>query len=287
MSEVLHRLPMSSEDDELVDLPQSHWLWRWVKAGARQTVYPLVTLLVLLGIWDGVTRYGGVDPIVVPPPDDVFRALWNSFDVLMPFAKVTIVETLLGFGLAVGVGVPLGMIIVFSRVIRAAIYPLLVASQMVPKVALAPVFLVWFGTGIASKVMVAFLVAFFPVVISTALGMESVDRDQVRLFRSMGTPRLRMFRKLHLPSSLPSIFAGLKVAMTLAVVGALVGEFVSANSGLGYYIIFQNGQLETAEVAAAVIVVTVVGVLFYFAIEVLERLLSPHRRSGPGIGTTF
>lgn len=256
-------------------------------AVVRKASYPLISLALLVAIWEGVTRFTDVSQIVLPPPGDVFSHLFESLDVLLPYARTTMIETLLGFLLAVGVGVPLGVMIVFSPLARAAVYPLLVASQMVPKVALAPVFLVWFGVGIASKLAVSFLVAFFPIVIATALGMESVDRDMVRLFRSMGAPRLRMFRKLYVPSSLPNLFAGLKVGMTLAVVGALVGEFVAANEGLGYYIIFQNGQLDTAAVDAAVIMVTIVGVVFYFAIELLERLVSPRRDRRTDIGTTF
>ncbi|MCI0686276.1 MAG: ABC transporter permease subunit, partial [Sporichthyaceae bacterium] len=143
-------------------------------------------------------------------------------------------------------------------------------------------FLVWFGVGLLSKLAVAFLVAVFPVVMATALGMQAVDPDMVRLFRSMRASRTRTFLKLRVPTALPSIFSGLKVAMTLAVVGALVGEFVGANSGLGYYILLQNGQLDTVAVNAAIVVVTAVGVVLYFAIELLERLVSPHRSRDAG-----
>jgi NitT/TauT family transport system permease protein len=198
----------------------------------------------------------------------------------MHYMQTTALETTLGFLLAVVLGIPLGVAIVFSPRIRATVYPLLVGSQMVPKVTLAPLFLVWFGLGILSKIMIAFLVAFFPIVIATALGMQLVDPDMVRLFRSMGSTPMRTFRKLRIPMALPSIFAGCKVAITLAVVGAIVGEFIGANSGLGYYIIFQNGQLDTPAVYAAIIVVTVMGIVMYAGIELLERLVSPHR-GGP------
>jgi NitT/TauT family transport system permease protein len=149
---------------------------------------------------------------------------------------------------------------------------------MIPKVALAPLFLVWFGLGLASKVGMAFLLAFFSIVVSTALGMRAVDDDMVTLFRSMGSSRVSTFLRLRLPSALPSMFAGFKLAMTQALVGAIVGEFIAANSGLGYYILFNNGQLNIDAVFAGLIVAAAMGVVLFFTLEVLERVVSPHRR---------
>lgn len=243
----------------------------------RQAALPIVALVVLVLIWWFASAVLRISAIILPSPAAVFNELVNTLPTLMHYMQTTALETTLGFLLAVVLGVPLGVAIVFSPPIRATVYPLLVGSQMIPKVTLAPLFLVWFGLGILSKIMIAFLVAFFPIVIATALGMQLVDPDMVRLFRSMGSTPMRTFRKLRVPTALPSIFAGCKVAITLAVVGAIVGEFVGANSGLGYYIIFQNGQLKTPAVYAAIIVVTVMGIVMYAGIELLERLVSPHR----------
>ena len=141
----------------------------------------------------------------------------------------------------------------FSDLAKRTVYPLLVSSQMVPKVAIAPVFIIWFGTGLEAKVLISFLIAFFPIMVSTMVGLEAIDADMVRLFRSMGAGAYRTFMKLRLPAALPNIFAGLKIGMSLAVVGAVVAEFVAADRGLGYYLLYANGQLDTPGVFGALL----------------------------------
>lgn len=241
-------------------------------------LYPLIALLVVLGLWEGIVRLFSINHVILPPPSEIFQSIGHDHALLFRYSQTTVVEILVGFGLAVGIGTPLGALIVFSPPAKRAIYPLLVASQMVPKVAIAPVLVVWFGTGLSSKFLVAFLIAFFPIMIATAVGLESIDDDMVRLFRSMGAGTLKTFTKLRLPAALPNIFGGLKVAMSLAVVGAIVGEFVAANSGLGYFLLFSNGQVDTPGVFAALFVLTAIGVILYFLIERLEHfLVSPSR----------
>lgn len=248
----------------------------------RRALLSGAAIALVLVVWEVVARATGVSPLLLPSFTDVMGTLVDSWDVLLPFAGLTLSEALLGFGLSVAIGMPLGVLIVFSRLARDTVYPLLVAAQMVPKIALAPILVVWFGLGLTSKVAIAFLIAFFPIVVSTALGMEAVDRDMVRLFRSMRAGPVRTFVKLRLPVAAPSIFAGFRLAMTHAVTGAIVGEFITANAGLGYYVLFQNGQLNTSAVFAGVILVAIMGVVLYFALEVLEMVVSPyrHRRSG-------
>jgi NitT/TauT family transport system permease protein len=238
-------------------------------------VYPAVSVAIIIGLWEAVVRVAGVNPTLLPPPSAIFRSLVESRAALLPYSEVTLIEILVGFAIGVAAGMPLGALIVFNEPARRAIYPLLVASQMVPKVAVAPLFVVWFGTGLPSKFFVAFLISFFPIVVATALGLQSVDPDMVKLFRSMGSGRLFTFTRLRLPAALPSIFAGLKVAMSLAVVGSIVGEFVAANTGLGYFLLFANGQLDTPAVFAGLFVLTAMGVILYFLIELIERLLVP------------
>jgi NitT/TauT family transport system permease protein len=250
---------------------------RSLRGALPRLLLPLLGLAVLLVVWEALDRALAINPTLLPPPSRVFTSLVESRAALLPYSEITLVEILVGFAIGVVAGIPLGALIVFNQPIRRVVYPMLVASQMVPKVAVAPLFVVWFGTGLSSKFFVAFLISFFPIVIATALGLESVDPDMVDLFRSMGAGRVFTFTRLRLPAALPSIFAGLKVAMSLAVVGAIVGEFVAANSGLGYFLLFANGQLDTAAVFAGLFVLTAMGVILYFLVEALERVLIPAR----------
>jgi NitT/TauT family transport system permease protein len=259
-------------DDDVMAVPQGR--------GVQSVLYGIGAFAALLAIWHFSVVILDINSTLLPPVTDVVATLIESWRLLLQNARITLVEALLGFALAIGIGVPLGMAITFSRHARDTIYPVLVSSQMIPKVALAPLFLVWFGLDLAPKVAMAFLLGFFSVVVSTALGMRAVDKDMVRLFRSMGSGRISTFFRLRLPTALPSMFAGFKLAMTQALVGAIVGEFISANSGLGYYILFNNGQLRTSEVFAGLIVAALMGVLMFFGLELIERLLSPHRRRG-------
>jgi NitT/TauT family transport system permease protein len=163
--------------------------------------------------------------------------------------------------------------IVYSRPLETAFYPILVAFQIVPKAAVAPIFIVWLGTGLSSKVLIAFAIAFFPVVIDTVVGLRSAQPETIHLVRSMGGNPFQVFWYVRFPNALPAIFGGLKVASTLAVVGAIVGEFVSAEKGLGYLVLVANGELDTRLVFACVFVLTLLGIVFYFVIEIIEKLV--------------
>ncbi len=262
-------------------------------AGARRLLaavgYPLALLIVCLLLWQWVVTAFHISTVVLPAPTQVWDVIRDNTPLLLRYSRITGLEIVIGFLIAVGVGVPVGMAIFFSARVKKAVYPLLVSSQMVPKVALAPIFLIWFGSGAASKYLVAFLVAFFPIVIATTLGLESVEPDMVRLFRSMGASRLETMAKLRVPMALPSLFGGLKVAMTLAVVGAVVGEFVAADAGLGYYILFSNGLLNTAAVYAGLFAITLLGVVLYFLVELAEFAFTPggNRRHEQGPAATM
>ncbi|MDE2570981.1 MAG: ABC transporter permease [bacterium] len=241
----------------------------------RRALAPVVALAAFFVLWQLITATFRVNPAILPAPSSIFTNIVHQRALLAQYVEPTAIEILLGFTLAIAVGVPIGALIVFSPVAHRAFYPLIVASQMVPKVAIAPLFVVWVGVGLPSKVLLAFLISFFPVVVSTGAGLAAVDPDMLRLFRSMGASPLRTFVKLRLPVALPSLFAGLKVAMSLSVVGAIVGEFVAANTGLGYYLLFANGQLDTVGVYSALFVLTLLGVLLYFAVELVERAVVP------------
>lgn len=236
-------------------------------------LYPIVTTLVLLVVWETAARIGLVSPIVLPAPSAIVIAGVEKFPLLLYMSYITASEFLLGFGLGVAVGLPLGALVVYARPVRLAIYPLLVAFQTTPKVAIAPIFIVWLGAGLTSKVLISFAIAFFPIVIDTAIGLRAAQPETIYLARSMGANSFQVFWYVRFPNALPAIFGGLKVASTLAVVGAIVGEFVSADRGLGYLVLVANGELDTRLVFACVVMLTILGMAFYFLIEVLEKII--------------
>jgi len=189
------------------------------------------------------------------------------------------VATLWGFALSVVVGIPLAMLIAGSRTVEDYLYPLLVFSQSIPKVAIAPLFVVWFGFGLLPKVLSAFLLGFFPVVVSAVQGFKSVDPDMLDLARAMEANSLQTFRMVRLPHALPAIFSGLKVCITLAIVGAVVGEFVGSNSGLGFVLQRSIGNFELPTMFAALLILAILGVVLFWLIEVAERFLVPWHSS--------
>ncbi|GMU71874.1 MAG: hypothetical protein AMXMBFR42_13330 [Burkholderiales bacterium] len=180
-----------------------------------------------------------------------------------------------GYAIAVVVSIPLALLIAFSRFVQTTLYPLLVVFQIIPKIAVAPLFIVWFGFGFMPKVMLVFLLSFFPIVISAIAGFRSLDADVEDFARSTGAGAWRMFFKIRLPQSLPSIFTGLKVGAAMAATAAVVAEFVGSDSGLGYLILEYNGFIETAKVFAAIILLSLAGLAIYYLVEAVERLAIP------------
>jgi len=242
-------------------------------AHAATYLYPTLVTLVLFVIWESVTRAGWVSPLILPSLSSIVHTAIVKFPLLMQMSAITTMEFVLGFLLSVAVGLPLGAMIVYSRALETAFYPILVAFQIVPKAAVAPIFIVWLGTGLSSKVLIAFAIAFFPIVIDTVVGLRSAQPETIHLLRSMGGNPFQVFWFVRFPNALPAIFGGLKVASTLAVVGAIVGEFVSAEKGLGYLVLVANGELDTRLVFACVLVLTLLGIIFYFVIEIIEKIV--------------
>ncbi len=253
-----------------------------------QRLMPVFSLLIFLAIWQiGVTIFD-VPTYLLPKPTDVAVTLVEDFDKLMSNAWVTAYEMLLGYFLAIIVAIPLAIFITISPTFDRFITPILLVSQTVPKIAIAPLFLIWFGVGPLPKILVAFLISFFPIVIDTAVGLRSVSPEMIDLVRSMGANRMQVFTKIRLPTSLPYMFSGLKVAATLAVVGAVVGEFVGADKGLGYLLLVANSYLDTPLAFATIVVLTVIGILLYYVIDTLEHWLIPwhvSRRTGAEHGS--
>jgi NitT/TauT family transport system permease protein len=246
-------------------------LGRLDRSRAADVLYPGLAALLILGVWEAVTRGGLVPHYLLPSPTAIFVRSIAVADTLMYHAWITSVEITLGFLLAVVLGVTFALGIVSVRAIERALYPWLVVVQVVPKVAIGPLLVVWLGFGLAPKVIIAFLIAFFPIMIDTMVGLRSVRRESLFLLRSMGATRWQVFLRLQLPNALPYMFAGMKVGITLAVVGAIVGEFIGADSGLGYILIFANGLLDTTLMFVALIWISVQALLFYVVVVALER----------------
>jgi NitT/TauT family transport system permease protein len=239
----------------------------------------LIALVALLLIWELAVDLGRIPVFVLPAPSNIWASIVKNWSALLAHSWVTLLETLAGFGLSVAIGIPLAFFIVYSRIFDRVIYPMLVASQAVPKVALAPILLVALGYGIAPKIIVAFLIAFFPVVVNTVTGLASVDRDTLNLMHSMGASKMDVFRKVRFPHAVPSMIAGFKVAIAFAVIGAVVGEFVGSRSGLGYYMLLATGNFDTPLVFACVVFLTLMGIILFYTVGLLEVALGRWNRT--------
>lgn len=240
---------------------------------------PLLFLVFLVVAWDLAIRVFNIPPYQVPKPIDVIVTLWDEWPKLLAEAWPTTQATVWGFLLSAAFGIPVAMLIAGSRTVESYVYPLLVFSQSIPKIAIAPLFVVWFGFGMFPKVLSAFLLGFFPVVVSAVQGFKSVEPDMLDLARAMEANRLQIFRMVSFPHALPAIFAGLKVSITLAVVGAVVGEFVGSNSGIGFVLQRSIGNFELPTMFAALVVLALIGVILFWILDVLERLMIPWHAS--------
>jgi NitT/TauT family transport system permease protein len=239
------------------------------------TLWFLCTLAVALLVWEWVVTWREIPRYLLPQPSDIFETAVKQREVLLKNTWVTAKEVVFGFGAACLVGIPLAAAIVYSKILDRILSPLLVAIQTIPKVAMAPLFVVWLGHGLAPKIFVACTIAFFPIVIDTTVGLRSANPGSIELVRSMGASRWQTFRKVQFPGALPSIFGGLEVAITLAVVGAVVSEYIAANEGLGYLQLTASGILNTPLLFAAVIAMSILGLILFRVVQVVERLVIP------------
>ena len=247
------------------------WLAERLRIG--DWFYPTATVIALVVLWDVSIRVFAIRPFILPSPAEVYESLVRDWAMLFPNLLFTVYEILGGFFLSVVIGVGLAVAIVSWRPIEKSLYPILVGSQVIPKVAIAPLFVIWFGFGIEPKIFVAFLIAFFPMVISTAVGLRSVEIEKLYLARSMGASAFQVFCKIKLPHAMPSVFAGLKLAITGAVIGAIVGEFIGADKGMGRVLLEANGEMETDVLFAGIALLSFTGVLLFLMIDGLERVV--------------
>jgi NitT/TauT family transport system permease protein len=238
----------------------------------------LCIFITIFLLWEFSCWALNVSDFVLPSPSVIIAKIINSWQLLLVNGLVTAQEVVLGFGMSVVIGIPLAVLAVYSRIFERTAFPFMVSLQTIPKVALAPILVMWLGYGIMPKIMVAFLISFFPIVISAVVGMRSTEKEMIYLAQSMGASELTTFLKIRLPRALPSIFGGLKVGIGQAVVGATVGEFIAAEQGLGYLQLISQVRLDTALLFAAVVVLSLLGVLLFNIVAWAERLALPWNR---------
>ncbi len=238
---------------------------------------PLITALGCLIAWELAVRLLAIPTYLLPAPSSVMVKMIAEYRMFLREAVPTLTAIVAGFLLAIVVGVPIATFMVYSHLFRRAVQGILITAQVLPKVALAPLFIVWFGFGLLPKVLMTFLISFFPIVIDSVIGLSAVRPESLMLVRSMGGNRWQAFWKIRLPNALPSVFGGFKVAITFAVVGALVAEFVGSDSGLGYVLVMARGNLDTLTVFAVIGWLVVIGFVFYYAVELLERIVLRNR----------
>lgn len=235
----------------------------------------LAGFAMLILIWHLAVRLLDVPSYLVPSPVAVAAVFMDKPRLLTVHGLETLKAILLGYLLAVAVGIGLAIVFVSSRVISRIVYPLIVTMQTLPKVAVAPLFVIWFGFGLQSRVLITFLICFFPILVNTMTGLMATTIELVRLVQSMGASPRQIFAKIRLPGALPSIFSGLKIAVMSAVIGSIVAEFVGANTGLGYLLLIARGTLETELMFAILVVLSAIGITLYFLVATVERLLTP------------
>jgi NitT/TauT family transport system permease protein len=234
-----------------------------------------LAIVALICVWEVVCLVLGIPRWLLPAPSQVAIDTWEIRHILPKHFFATLWAVLGGFFLAIVVAVPMAVAVVYSPILRRIIYPLILMLQSVPKVAIAPLLLLWAGYGLQSNMIVAATVAFFPIVISTATGLDSVDRELLELTRSLDAGKLKVFLKVRLPWAMPYLFSSLKVAITLSVIGAIVAEFIGADKGLGYLILTSSGAMQTTVMFGVLVLLAALGIVSFYAVGWAERWLCP------------
>jgi ABC-type nitrate/sulfonate/bicarbonate transport system permease component len=262
-------------------------LWRRSTENTlRALVPPLVALIIVLSLWEAYSRMvlgtlPGGDRLL-PAPTSILNALANNALVIAPHTWQTLIETLIGFALALAVGLGFAVLIDISPLLRRAIYPLLVVSQTIPILAIAPLLVLWFGFGLLPKVLIVALVCFFPIVVAGADGLMATDPELVRLFRTFGAGKWTIFAHVRFPGALPSLFSGIRIAITYSVIGAVWGEYVGAEWGLGIFIQRAQHSYQVALVFAAVLVIAALSIGLFLLTSIIERIVIPWHFRGRG-----
>jgi NitT/TauT family transport system permease protein len=258
---------------------------RWAASGTlslgslrqlRPVILPIATAGALLLIWQAACSAFHVPAVILPPPSAIAADLWRILPLLLQHAVPTTLDSLAAFFIATVLGVGLAIGLSSSPLIRDTLYPNLVLFQLIPKVALAPLFVVWLGITSESRIAFSVFVSFFPIVISAVVGFASTDASTLRLCRSLTASNWQSFALVRLPFALPAIFSGMKIAMTMAIIGVIIGEFISAKAGLGFYILYASSRMDTASIFAALFVLCIIGVTLFGAVALAERFVRQH-----------
>ncbi len=248
---------------------------RRLPRGLQEAAPPLLLTAFALLAWHVVAARSGLSAFILPSPADVARAGWETRSLLGASIGTTMLETGIGLAVALVLGVAIAAAMDLSTFLRRALYPILVASQTVQILAIAPLLIIWFGFGLLPKVIIVVLVCFFPLAVNTADGLASADPDLVALLRSMGARRRQIWRMVRLPAALPSFFSGLRVAVTYSVVGATIGEWVGGSAGLGLYMLRSKNALATDQVFVAIVITTAISIGLFALVYVIERATLP------------
>jgi NitT/TauT family transport system permease protein len=241
-------------------------------ANLRSIALPLGLAAIVLVGWQLVVTLGHIPPVILPSPVSITKYIIERYDILLMHAVPTTLESAAAFVLATLLGIALAIIITYSQIAREALYPNLVFFQLIPKIALAPLFIIWLGIGSQSRIAFSVFIAFFPVVIATSAGFANVDKGMLRLCRALTASEWQIFTSVRFPAALPHIFSGMKIAITLAIIGVIIGEFITAQAGLGYLIIFATARADTEISMAAIVVLCICGLLLYGLVALGESI---------------
>ena len=244
-------------------------------SGDNETRDIIVVLAAAFALWESGVRLFHTSPLILPAPSMIVAAFFEAPWLYLRHLGFTLAMTLLGFLLSVVLGVALAVGIIYSQFLERTVYTLLVALNSIPKVALAPLFVIWMGTGPEPKIAIALMLAIFPIVIDSVLGLRSVDPDMLYLAQVSKASSWAVLTKIRFPCALPSLFAGMKVAISFALVGAIVGEFVAGSYGIGFQILVAQGQFDTVRVFVSLLLLGIVGTVLFFMVDYAERLLLP------------
>lgn len=239
---------------------------------SRLLLLPLATAALIIGAWEAVVWLREIPEVLLPAPSVIAARLVETFPFLLQQAIPTTLETIAGFLISLVLGIGLAVLVSASRFAREALYPNIVFFQLIPKIALAPLFIVWLGIGSESRVTFSVFISFFPVVVATLAGLTSVDRDLLRLCKAVGATDSKIYTRVRFPAAVPHIFAGLKIAITFAMIGVIVGEFITAQAGLGYMILFAASQAEMPLIFASITLLCVIGLALYGMVVAAEML---------------
>ncbi|MGG7142641.1 ABC transporter permease [Clostridium nigeriense] len=236
---------------------------------------PIIFLIILLIIWEGIVRGGGIEKYIMPAPTDIIKVLISDFKTMIPHILATLYEGVVGFIVAIGLSIILAIIMDMVPLIKKALYPVLVISQTIPTIALAPLFIIWFGFGALPKIIVVVIVCFFPIVISIVDGLEGVDKDLINHFKLMGASKLNIFVHLKLPYGMINFFSGMRIAATYSIMGAIIGEWLGGDKGLGVYMTRARSAYALDKMFAAIVIIVAISMGIFILVSVIEKIFTP------------